>query len=200
MKIPLICPVVIGFLSAVPVFPQQPAAERSHAARFSSPEVQAERAEADASAKLASNPKDVDALASRALARMRLGNYAEAYEDLRLAVTLRPDDPDYQANLGYVLWKLGRPPEAVSAERAALKLDDRNFSAHYQLGRFLIRGGDPKQLTEASVHLKRALELDPRQADVRFEFFLLLAERLDSVLVFGECYSLRPVEHKPGQL
>lgn len=173
MKVPLICSVVISLLSALPVFPQQPTSQRSHAARFSSPEVQAERAEADASAKLASNPKDVDALASRALARMRLGHYAEAYEDLRLAVTLRPADADYQANLGYVLWKLARPAEAVGAERAALKLDDKSFSAHYQLGRFLIRGGDPNQLAEASVHLKRALELDPRQVDVRFELIAL---------------------------
>jgi tetratricopeptide (TPR) repeat protein len=173
MKVPLFCLVVINLISALPVFSQQTAYQRSHAQRFSSPEVRAEMAEADASKKLASNPKDVEALATRALARMRLGHYAEAYDDLRLAVTLRPADADYQANMGYVLWKLARPAEAVAAERAALKLDDKSFSAHYQLGRFLLRGADPKQLAEATVHLKRALELDPRQYDVRFEMIAL---------------------------
>ncbi len=165
--------VVISLLPSPPAIAQQAGAERSHVDRFSSPEVRAERAEADASARLSSNPKDVDALADRALARMRLGHYAQSYEDLRLASTLRPADADFQASIGYVLWKLGRPAEAISAERAALKLDDRNFSAHFQLGRFQLRSGDSKQFAEAGVHLKRALELNPRQYDVRLELIAL---------------------------
>ena len=56
---------------------------------------------------------------------MRLGRNQEAYADLSQAVSLKPDNSDYQANLGYVLWKLGKPEEAVAAERAALKLDGK---------------------------------------------------------------------------
>ena len=164
-------------LCAVPVFAQgtapsaapATAQERSHIERFSTPETRAERVEADASAKIAANPNDTAALNLRALARMRFGRFAEAYEDLRRAVSLKPDSSEYQANLGYVLWKLGRADEAVGAERAALKLDDKNFTAHFQLGRFLLRIGDPKQLSETVTHLRRALELEPRNYDVRFE-------------------------------
>ena len=120
--------------------------ERSHVERFSTPEVRAEKAEADANARLIANPNDDTALDARAVARIRLGRNKEAYEDLRRAVALKPDYSDYQANLGYVLWKLGRPEEAVGAERAALNLDARNASAHYQLGRFLLRIGNRKNL------------------------------------------------------
>ncbi len=142
---------------------------RSHVERFSTLETRAEKIEAETNAKLAANPNDFQALNLRAAARVRFGRYAEAYEDLRRAVSLKPDNSEYQANLGYVLWKLERFDEALSAERAALKLDDKNFMAHHQLGRFLLHTEDPKQLAEAAAHLRRALELNPREYDIRFE-------------------------------
>jgi tetratricopeptide (TPR) repeat protein len=155
---------------------QAPAATpRSHVERFSTPETRAERAEAEATQKLTVNSKDSDALNARALARMRLGRYAEAHEDLRRAVSLKPSSVEYQANLGYVLFKIGKPAEAINAERAALKLDDNNFTAQYQLGRFLLLTGDAKLLAEAALHLRRALEIDPRRSEVRFD--LLTAYR-----------------------
>src|SRR5882762_5969375 len=113
---------------------------------------------------------------ARALARMRLGRYNEAFDDLRRAVSLKPATAEYQANLGYVLWKLGRPEEAVNAERASLKLDPKNFTAHYQLGRFLLRLGEQKDLAEAIAELKKAIALDPRQFEVRFELIAAYRE------------------------
>src|SRR5512143_2029367 len=59
-----------------------PVKEKTHAERFSTPEVRAEKAESDATAKIAANPNDFVALNSRALARIRLGKLNEAYEDL----------------------------------------------------------------------------------------------------------------------
>ena len=153
-----------------------PPKEKSHVERFSTPEVRAEKAEADASATLTSTPDDDRALNSRALARIRLGKNDEAYSDLAKAVALKPDNADYQANLGYVLWKLGKFEAAINAERAALKLDAKNTSAHYQLGRFLLRRGERKDLNEAISELKRALELDPRQFEVRFELIAAYRE------------------------
>src|SRR5437667_4409401 len=166
---------IVGVVSSLVLFnvvasvsAQQPR-ERSHVERFSTPEAKAGRDETEASAKLAANPNDDQALSSRAIARIRLGRYHEAFEDARRAVSLKPADSDYQANLGYVLWKLGRPEEAINAERTALKLNPKNTTAHYQLGRFLLRLGQQKDLNEAVGELRKALELDPRQYEVRFE-------------------------------
>src|SRR4030095_5297556 len=88
-----------------------PARVRSHVERFSTPEVRAGKDETEANAKLAANPNDDTELNALSLARMRLGHYNEAYDDLRRAVSLKPSNSEYQANLGYVLWKLGRPEE-----------------------------------------------------------------------------------------
>jgi tetratricopeptide (TPR) repeat protein len=156
------------FVAAQTQNPETPPA-RSHVERFSTPQMRAERAEAEATARLTADPKDAASLNSRALARMRLNRYKEAYEDLRQAVSLKPATADYQANLGYVLWRLGRAAEAIEAERAAIKLDDKNYTAHYQLGRFLFRLGDRQRLPEAADHLRRALEIQPRQYETRFE-------------------------------
>ena len=170
---------IAGFTCALCVNAQTPppaaSNARSHVERFSAPSALAERDETDATARLKTNPNDAGALNERAYARMQLGRYAEAHEDLRRAVALQPTNADYQASLGYVLWKVGRPAEAIAAERAALKLSDTNSTAHYQLGRFLLLGGDPKNLSEAATHLRRALELDPRRSEVRFD--LLTAYR-----------------------
>ena len=154
---------------------QASSAPRSHVERFATNEARAEKDEADAEAKLARNPNDAETLNARANARIRLGRYQEAQEDLRRAVKLKPSNADYLANLGYVLYKLGRAAEAVESERAALKLDRNNFTAHYQLGRFLLLSGDPKVLPEAASLLKRAIELDPRRSEIRFD--LLTAYR-----------------------
>ena len=172
MKVKLSGLISILLLCALPFLAQTPSSTgstRSHVERFSTPEVRAEKIEADETAKLNANPQDAEALNARALARLRLNRYQEAYLDLRQAVALKPASADYQANLGYALWKLGRANEAIDAERAAQKLDDKNYTAHYQLGRFLFRIGDPRQLPEAALQFRRALELDPRQYDVRFE-------------------------------
>lgn len=146
-----------------------PTVSRSHVERFSSPQARAERAEAEATEKLKAAPNDPENLNARAYARMGLGRYPEAVEDLSRAVALNPRKADYQANLGYALWKTGQRNEALKAEREALKLDEKNFTAQYQLGRFLLLSGDQKQLSEAGVHLRHALEIDPRQSEVRFD-------------------------------
>jgi tetratricopeptide (TPR) repeat protein len=151
--------------------PPGPSQARSHIERFTAPAVRAERIETDTSARLASNPNDAEALNSRAYARMSLGRYPEAAEDLRRAVGLKPENAEYHAGLGYALWKIGRHTEAIETERKAINIDDKNFTAHYQLGRFLLfTGGDNKgQLAEAATHLRRALEIDPRRSEVRFD-------------------------------
>ncbi|HMF55238.1 MAG TPA: tetratricopeptide repeat protein, partial [Pyrinomonadaceae bacterium] len=155
--------------------PTPTVAERSHVERFSTPRVRDERAESEATRKLAANPNDAEALRTRAYARMGLQRYPEALEDLRRSLTIEPNNVTVKANYGYVLWKLGRRAEAINEEREAVKLDEKNFTAQYQLGRFLMFSGGEQNLREAATHLRRALEIDPRQSEIRFD--LLAAYR-----------------------
>jgi tetratricopeptide (TPR) repeat protein len=182
--------IIVCVGGAAPTFAQTgaPTPPRSHVERFSTPKVRAERTETDATAKLASNPNDVETLNARAYARMSLGRYKEAYEDLKRAVALRPDNAEYHASLGYTLWKMRLPSEAIAAERRAVRLDGKNFTAHYQLGRFLIftAGGNQQQLTEAAAHLRRALEIDPRRSDVRFDLLTAYRALGDSAQAVGQ--------------
>ncbi|HSE99022.1 MAG TPA: tetratricopeptide repeat protein, partial [Blastocatellia bacterium] len=195
----LLLSIAVCLIEAVSVVaqdaPPASAPVRSHAERFATPEVRAERVESEATERLKSNPDDHVALNLRGLARMRLGRYAESFEDLRRATALKPDNAEYHANLGYVLWRLGRINEAVNAERTALKLDEKNFTARFQLGRFLLRLGGKDNLAEAVAHLRRAIELEPRNYDIRFELieaFRALGDRAQASAQLEFLWDARP--------
>ena len=94
-----------------------------------------------------------------------------------------------------MLWRLGRINEAVNAERTALKLDENNFTARFQLGRFLLRLGSRDNLAEAVVHLRRAIELEPRNYDIRFELieaFRALGDRAQASAQIEFLWDARP--------
>ena len=169
---------IIAFICAPWIRAQavpKPAVTRSHVERFTTSKERAEQAESIANVRLASNQNDAAAFNLRGVARLRLGRYLDSYADLRRAVTLKPDSTEYQANLGYVLWKLGKVEEALAVTRTAVKLDEKSFAAHFQLGRFLVRLGGKDQLVEAISNLREALQLGPQEYDVRFE--LITAHR-----------------------
>lgn len=173
----------VVFILSAAVGAQTP---RSHVERFSTPEARAARVEVESGEKLAKSPNDPVLLNERALARLRLQKYADALEDLKRAVALDPKSAEFRANYGYALWKVNRFAEAVEAEREALRLDEKNYTANYQLGRFLLRSGDRSLLREAAEKLKRALELDARQYEVRFELIAVFRELGDTASALGQ--------------
>lgn len=177
------------FLIFIPIFlsftvlgqsPSPAPVKKTHVERFTTPESRATRNEIDLTEKLKRIQNDGNLYNDRALARVRLQKMPEALQDLQKAIELSPKNAEFYANLGYVLWKLGKFTEAISAEREALKLDDKNYTANYQLGRFLIRTGDKGLLKEASERLRKALEIDPRQYEVRFELIAAYRELGDT--------------------
>ncbi len=166
--------------------PTSPPAPKTHVERFSTPEARAAKIERETSEKLKINPDDAEILNNRALARIRLQRFSDAYADLKRAIELSPKNAEYLANYGYVLWKLGRGNEAIDAEREALKYDEKNYTANYQLGRFLLRTGDKKYLEESAARLRKALEIDPRQYEVRFELLAVYRELGNTALALGQ--------------
>ncbi len=194
--------VVLFAIAAVGVSSQTPVAspeapKRSHVERFRSPEARAARIEVEATEKLKTQPNSAETVNERALARMRLQNFSGAYDDLRRAIEIDPKNAEFRANLGYVLWKLGRGEEAIAAEREALKLDEKNYTANYQLGRFLLRTGDKKLLPEAVEKLRRALELDARLYEVRFELIAAYRELGDLASAINQLSLLQ--DAKPSE-
>ena len=159
---------------------------RSHVERFSTPEARATKIERETSEKIIAKPSDPENFSQRGIARLRLNNFQAAFEDLQKAVLLNPQNAEYRANLGYVFWKLGRQNEAIESEREALKVNEKNYTANYQLGRFLLRLGDTSSVSEAVTKLKRALELDPRQYEVRFELLAAFREIGDTAQALGQ--------------
>ena len=151
----------------------------SHVERFSSPQMLAGQKEKEATARLEKNANDPSALNDRATARIQLGFFAEAAEDLRRAISLNANSAEYQANYGYVLARLGKIEEALKTERTALELDDKNFTAHYHLGRLLLKIGGQKNIDEALTHLRKALEIKPAQDEIRFDLISIYRQKGD---------------------
>jgi tetratricopeptide (TPR) repeat protein len=143
------------------------APERSHVERFATPRDRAQRAEADATARLKVNASDVDTLADRAGARLRLGKLNESLADFRRAADLAPYRADVLTSYGYVLGRLNRRTDALQVLRRALALEPNEPFANYHFGRLLLAsGGEPKT---AIVHLERALTTRPDLTDIRFD-------------------------------
>jgi len=146
---------------------------RSHQERFASPTIQHELAEADATARLGKNPKDITALTERGLARLSLGKIRAGVADFEAAVAVDRSSGKAWAYVAYGLWMQGQFEPALAAARQALANDPEQASAHWYTGRLLLlTNGNPQ---EARNHLERAVQLDPEEAGIRLD--LLLAYR-----------------------
>src|SRR2546428_1803328 len=140
--------------------------ELSHVERFS-PRLRDARIELERTAALQANPNDPAALNDRGVARIHLGKFKEAIDDLQRGASLDARSADLRVSLGYAFWRGARTAEAAESFREALKLDEKHFPAHYYLGRLLLIGGH--NVSEAAVHLQRAVEINPEAYEVRFD-------------------------------
>jgi cytochrome c-type biogenesis protein CcmH/NrfG len=92
---------------------------------------------------------------------MRAGNWSGAYEFLRPAVQLWPDECAYQSALGWTLYKKlpSDPSTARTHLEAAVALDAQDPVSHFRLGLVLRALGETEA---ADRELKRAKQLDPK--------------------------------------
>jgi tetratricopeptide (TPR) repeat protein len=145
----------------------QTAPEASHRERFEPHAKALERAESDLTAKLATNANDAASLSSRGLLRLQMNHNSAALEDLRAAVLMAPNIAQFHINLAYGQLVTQNLPQGAAEARKALALEEKNYAAHGLLGRALLAEGSDTR--EAIRHLQRSLELNPDQADLRFE-------------------------------
>ena len=87
-----------------------------------------------------------------------IGDGIRAAGCCRIALKLRPDDPDALNTLGLALQQMGRREEAIKSSRQALEIRPDSVAVHNNLGVVLRELGRTK---EAIAHFRQAVALDP---------------------------------------
>lgn len=93
------------------------------------------------------------------------GDAQGAYEKYQRSISIRPSPTGYY-NLGIALYQLKRIPEAIEAWNQSL-LDSPSADVHTNLASAYILS-KPPQPFKALEHLKKAVELDPTDGEIRF--------------------------------
>lgn len=114
-----------------------------------------------ASAALAANPDDVEALHLKAMALGRLGRIDEAEPVFRDAARAHPQKAAVLSNFGNALQQAGKSREAIAVYRDALAADPKLANAWLNLGLALLSLDDHDLAEEA---LGRAIALNPNLA------------------------------------
>ena len=120
------------------------------------------------------DPTDPTAVIHRAIALLRLGRPGDAIDNYVGGVARHPTSADLREAFGVMLDRQGDTSAAIEQYRAALAIDPDRAVTHVALAISLIRratasgGANPARdalLTDAFEHLRRAIELDPENAD-----------------------------------
>jgi serine/threonine protein kinase len=92
--------------------------------------------------------------------RIAKGDLSSAYASFQAATDIDPRNPDAWSNLGAAAALLGISDKARDAYEMALRLDDKNWLAHYNIACQLVRNGDK---AEALTHIQQAIALMKQQ-------------------------------------
>ena len=104
-------------------------------------------------------------------ALLRGGNLAEAAEQFKTALKIKPDYVDAHYNLGYALSRQGNLDAGIYHFDETLRLDPKNLKALNNLGVTLALQG---RYGEAANYFEAALKQDPRDADVHYNLAIAL--------------------------
>lgn len=125
---------------------------------------------------LATYPNSAKLHMGLAAVHIRRGDFEAALAAYRTAIAIYPDYPLYYSkfakNLGSVLTRLGRHKEAIPHLHTAIRLNPDYVSAHYNLGYAYLQ---TRAWAKAAEHFRRAIELEPSQANAKKG--LAIAER-----------------------
>jgi len=122
---------------------------------------------------LEKNPADFEAHYNLAAMLQARGAQAEAIQNFKLAVRLRPQDATANNALGASLLAAGRISEAIPYLYAALGAQRDNFDAHYNLANALV---SQDKFLEATEHYRAAVRLHPDDANAEANLGGALAE------------------------
>ncbi len=131
-------------------------------------------------------------LDQRDLDAERQKDFAAAYLELVAAEIIDADRPEAHLNLGLLEARQGRPEDARAHYETALRLDPRFVPALVNLADFFrTRGGDET----GEKLLRRAVEIEPGNADVRHALGLALIRRKlypEAIVELRQAHELAP--------
>jgi Flp pilus assembly protein TadD len=126
----------------------------------------------------------------------KAGDAPAAVVPLRRAVALRPDNPEFHADLGLVLLWLDRPGESLSHLERAAQAFPQNPNLQASLGAALVRTG---RVEAGELHLEAVLLRRPDHVEALTTMGFVLAEsgrETDAVRYFERAIARAP--HAPG--
>ena len=126
---------------------------------------------------IAIDPNYFDAYYNLAVACLDLNLLQEAFEALKTAVSLRPEDPLAQCILGHVLRRLDRPTEGADHLQRALAVRPNFAKARIELAIALTYS---ERVDDALPTLESAVKQDPSDTDVLTALAWILATHPDA--------------------
>ena len=123
---------------------------------------------------------------------LREQRYGEAVTAFRQALALNADSIDANRNLAAALADSGHPTDAIGYLRHAVRLDPRNGTTQYALGRLLL---DRREFGEASECFRAALQSMPDSSSLHNDLGVALAstgDLQDAADQFRQAVSLDP--------
>ena len=121
-----------------------------------------------------------------------LGHLDEAIDQLRIAITVKPDYAQAFYNLATLLQKRGDTEEAIDQFRRALVIDPNHAGAHFNLANALRAVG---RVDDAVSHYRRVLQIAPAHARAQNNLALALRSqgRVDEAVThFREAIRIAP--------
>ncbi|MGD0784832.1 MAG: tetratricopeptide repeat protein [Sedimentisphaerales bacterium] len=121
-----------------------------------------------------------------------LGRYAEALDDFRQAIKIKPDYEIAYYNLGNAYSNLGRWPQAMDAYKQAIRIDPNYAQAHSNLG---VAYGSLGRYDEAIDAFEQAIKIEPDLADAYCNLgatYSRLNRRADEIEAYRQAVKIRP--------
>ncbi|MCP4625161.1 MAG: tetratricopeptide repeat protein [bacterium] len=107
-------------------------------------------------------------------ALLRDGSFAEAAEQFKTALKIKPDYVDAHYNLGYALSRLGNLDAGIYHFDETLRLDPKNLKALNNMGVARALQG---RYGQAANYFEAALEQNPRDADIHYNLAIALKNK-----------------------
>jgi tetratricopeptide (TPR) repeat protein len=105
-----------------------------------------------------------DAFAGEADWWWHAGDYDQVIRANQVVTFLDPHAVEQYTNSAWLLWSMGRVPEALAEYRRCITANPRNPHGYFYLGEYFV---EHKQIAEAEPYLKQAVALAPQDARFR---------------------------------